>query len=139
MNTTKPAILVVNDNSSDLSALIETLSGAGYPVKIAADTASAREEAQLAPPRFLVLNSSTPELQRALTPPRVIAPIAAPTEDVLTLEALERAHIITVLKRTNGVIEGPKGAALLLNLKPSTARFRMKKLGIARADYVPQA
>ena len=55
--------------------------------------------------------------------------------EVLTLEALERAHIITVLRRTHGVIEGPKGAAKLLNLKPSTARFRMKKLGIARADF----
>jgi transcriptional regulator with GAF, ATPase, and Fis domain len=55
--------------------------------------------------------------------------------EVLTLEALERAHIITVLQRTRGVIEGPKGAARLLNLKPSTARFRMKKLGIARGDF----
>ncbi len=55
--------------------------------------------------------------------------------EVLTLEALERAHIITVLRRTHGVIEGPSGAAKLLNLKPSTARFRMKKLGIARADF----
>jgi transcriptional regulator with GAF, ATPase, and Fis domain len=52
---------------------------------------------------------------------------------------MERAHIITVLKRTHGVIEGPRGAARLLNLKPSTARFRMKKLGITRADYLPQA
>lgn len=57
--------------------------------------------------------------------------------EVLTLEALERAHIITVLQRTRGVIEGPKGAARLLNLKPSTARFRMKKLGIARGDFSP--
>ena len=55
--------------------------------------------------------------------------------DPLTLEALERAHIITVLKRTHGVIEGPKGAARMLNLKPSTTRFRMKKLGITKADY----
>jgi transcriptional regulator with GAF, ATPase, and Fis domain len=56
--------------------------------------------------------------------------------DVLTLEALERAHIITVLKKTHGVIEGPKGAARLLDLKPSTARFRMKKLGITKPDYL---
>ena len=62
---------------------------------------------------------------------------ASATGDVLTLEALERANILSVLKRTHGVIEGPKGAARLLNLKPSTARFRMKKLGIARTDYLP--
>jgi transcriptional regulator with GAF, ATPase, and Fis domain len=55
--------------------------------------------------------------------------------DVLTLEALERTHIVSVLKKTHGVIEGPNGAARLLNLKPSTARFRMKKLGITKPDY----
>jgi transcriptional regulator with GAF, ATPase, and Fis domain len=60
---------------------------------------------------------------------------AAASGDVLTLEALERAHIIAVLKKTHGVIEGPRGAARLLNLKPSTARFRMKKLGITKPDY----
>lgn len=56
--------------------------------------------------------------------------------DVLTLEAIERAHFISVLRRTHGVIEGPRGAAKLLDLKPSTARFRMKKLGISRSDYI---
>jgi DNA-binding response OmpR family regulator len=56
--------------------------------------------------------------------------------DVLTLQAIERAHFITVLRRTHGVIEGPRGAAKLLDLKPSTARFRMKKLGISRSDYI---
>jgi two-component system NtrC family sensor kinase len=56
--------------------------------------------------------------------------------DVLTLEAIERAHFISVLRRTHGVIEGPRGAARLLDLKPSTARFRMKKLGISRTDYL---
>jgi len=34
------------------------------------------------------------------------------------------------LKKTRGVIEGPAGAARLLNLKPSTTRFKIKKLGI---------
>jgi len=54
----------------------------------------------------------------------------------MTLEAMERQHIISVLRKTRGIIEGPNGAARLLNLKPSTARFRMKKLGISRADYL---
>jgi transcriptional regulator with GAF, ATPase, and Fis domain len=52
-----------------------------------------------------------------------------------SLEAVERKHILSVLKRTHGVIEGPRGAAVLLKLKPSTTRFRMKKLGIAKTDY----
>jgi len=34
------------------------------------------------------------------------------------------------------VIEGSHGAARLLALKPSTTRFRMKKLGIIRDDYL---
>jgi formate hydrogenlyase transcriptional activator len=64
------------------------------------------------------------------------APSTPASPDSLTLEAIERKHIIDILKRTRGVIEGPKGAARLLNLKPSTARFRMKKLGITKDDYV---
>jgi DNA-binding response OmpR family regulator len=72
------------------------------------------------------------ELERKLEQ----ATAGASGSDVLTLEAIERAHFISVLRRTHGVIEGPRGAARLLDLKPSTARFRMKKLGISRTDYV---
>lgn len=54
---------------------------------------------------------------------------------VPTLEEMERQHFITVLRKTRGVIEGPNGAARLLDLKPSTARFRIKKLGIEREHY----
>jgi formate hydrogenlyase transcriptional activator len=59
---------------------------------------------------------------------------AAPPDSrtVETLEALERNHIITVLKRAHWVIEGPNGAARLLGMKPSTMRHRLKKLGISR-------
>jgi formate hydrogenlyase transcriptional activator len=55
----------------------------------------------------------------------------------LALQALERRHIVEVLKKTRGVIEGPQGAAQLLRLKPSTARFRIRKLGIQRTEYLP--
>jgi formate hydrogenlyase transcriptional activator len=54
----------------------------------------------------------------------------------LALQALERRHIVDVLRKTRGVIEGPQGAARLLELKPSTARFRIRKLGIARSEYL---
>jgi len=127
-----PAILVIDNSSTDIGVLVETLTRAGYRVTVAPDRESALEQARQSPPRFVLLNGTTPGLERALAGPKVI-PVT--TGDILTLEALERAHIITVLIRTRGVIEGPNGAALLLNLKPSTARFRMKKLGIARADY----
>jgi formate hydrogenlyase transcriptional activator len=54
----------------------------------------------------------------------------------LALQALERRHIVDVLRKTRGIIEGPQGAARLLELKPSTARFRIRKLGIARSEYL---
>jgi len=33
-------------------------------------------------------------------------------------------------------VEGPHGAAQLLEMNPSTVRFRMKKLSIGKADYL---
>jgi formate hydrogenlyase transcriptional activator len=57
------------------------------------------------------------------------------SEPALTLEAVEKRHILVMLKQTAGVIEGPKGAAKLLNLHPNTLRSRMKKLGIKRSDH----
>ena len=50
----------------------------------------------------------------------------------LSLNEAERRHIETVLSQTGGVIEGPAGAAKILNLHPNTLRSRMKKLGVQR-------
>jgi PAS domain S-box-containing protein len=47
-------------------------------------------------------------------------------------EAMAREHILQVLKNTAWKIEGEGGAAAVLGLKPSTLRFRIKKLGITR-------
>jgi formate hydrogenlyase transcriptional activator len=52
-----------------------------------------------------------------------------------TLEDLERSHILAVLQQTGGVIEGPKGAARILNLHPNTLRHRIQKLGIRRPGH----
>ncbi len=49
-----------------------------------------------------------------------------------TLEQIERDHIVATLKRTGWVIEGPTGAARLLELHPNTRRSCMKRLGIRR-------
>jgi transcriptional regulator with GAF, ATPase, and Fis domain len=51
-----------------------------------------------------------------------------------TLEELERSHILSVLEQTDGVIEGTRGAAKVLDLHPNTLRSRMKKLGLARRN-----
>lgn len=49
-----------------------------------------------------------------------------------SLHANERDHICHVLKLTKWKIEGPGGAAAILDIHPSTLRFRLKKLGIKR-------
>jgi PAS domain S-box-containing protein len=46
------------------------------------------------------------------------------------LAEVERRHILMILEETGWKIEGAKGAAQALGLKPSTLRGRMKKLGI---------
>jgi transcriptional regulator with GAF, ATPase, and Fis domain len=53
-------------------------------------------------------------------------------QDLKSLDDLERDHIVRVLQKTGWRIEGPKGAALLLGLNPSTLRARMRKYGIRR-------
>jgi formate hydrogenlyase transcriptional activator len=61
--------------------------------------------------------------------------VSAEPGEALTLAGVEKRHILTVLHQTGGVIEGPHGAAKVLNLHPNTLRSRMKKLQITRADY----
>ncbi len=52
------------------------------------------------------------------------------------LEDVERRHIVAVLERTRWRIRGPRGAASLLGLKPTTLEARMAKLRIKRASDV---
>lgn len=49
-----------------------------------------------------------------------------------SLEDIEKEHILRVLESTDGIIDGPTGAAQILALHPSTLRARMKKLKIQR-------
>lgn len=58
--------------------------------------------------------------------------IPAQTPDSYTLEQVERAHMERILEGCRWKIEGAKGAAAALGLKPSTLRYRMDKLGIIR-------
>jgi transcriptional regulator with GAF, ATPase, and Fis domain len=104
----QPFLLIVVEGPAKIGPVLEVLSRAGYQAR----AAESRDREALA-----VLESGK-------------------EADPQSLEAVERRHILSVLKRTHGVIEGPRGAALLLKLKPSTTRFRMKKLGIAKSDYL---
>jgi transcriptional regulator with GAF, ATPase, and Fis domain len=60
--------------------------------------------------------------------PDAIEPEPSPKD----MAAMEREHILRVLRETNWIIGGPRGAASILNIHPSTLRFRIKKLGIQR-------
>jgi transcriptional regulator with GAF, ATPase, and Fis domain len=51
-----------------------------------------------------------------------------------TLQSVERDHILRILASTAWRIEGPRGAARALGLKPSTLRSRLQKLSIRRAS-----
>jgi formate hydrogenlyase transcriptional activator len=62
---------------------------------------------------------------------------AAAASKLATLKELERAHILAALQQSRGVVEGPNGAARILNLHPNTLRHRMKKLGIKPSGYRP--
>jgi len=48
------------------------------------------------------------------------------------LEAIERAHILKVLKENGWKIKGRGNAAERLGIHPSTLRSRIQKLGIVR-------
>ena len=55
-----------------------------------------------------------------------------------TLEQSEHNLIVQTLKKVHWKVEGPGGAAELLNIHPSTLRSRMRKLRIERPRYTTQ-
>lgn len=82
-----------------------------------------------------VILADGPELE--IDPEVLAVPGIALNSDEATLggkslNAIEKDHILGVLRQTNWVIEGSHGAAKVLALHPNTLRSRMKKLGIAR-------
>lgn len=77
-----------------------------------------------------VLQLSLPDivLLEPETPPAVTV-VACEGEDEYQL-------IVRVLKETNGVVAGPKGAAQRLGLKRTTLLSRMKRLGIDKSALI---
>ena len=53
-----------------------------------------------------------------------------------TLADVARDRIVEVLRETNGIVAGSRGAAARLGLKRTTLLSRMEKLGISAADVV---
>jgi transcriptional regulator with GAF, ATPase, and Fis domain len=63
---------------------------------------------------------------------RIELPPKPSTDDdgVLSMDEVQRRHILEVLETTGGKIRGAGGAAELLAVKPTTLRSRMQRLGI---------
>jgi formate hydrogenlyase transcriptional activator len=79
-------------------------------------------------------------LGQATTAPAAEGKTSKESTTVSTLGEAEREHILRALEATGWRINGPKGAAAMLKLHPSTLRFRMKKLGLTKVlDYTSQA
>ena len=53
-------------------------------------------------------------------------------EPVVTLRRVESSHIMKILRETNWVLGGPRGAAIRLGLKRTTLVSKMHKLGLTR-------
>jgi transcriptional regulator with GAF, ATPase, and Fis domain len=82
------------------------------------------------PPRLRIpaLDAATRTIPAA--PPAAPAGALATAPDLLSLAEAQRRHIAAVLRHVGGRITGPGGAAEILDLKPSTLNFRIKRLGL---------
>src|SRR5262249_7205731 len=76
-----------------------------------------------------VILSSGAELNVALPGlgAQTVVVAAGPASENLNLENAEREHILRVLRDTNWMIGGPRGAASKLGLNRSTLQSKMKK------------
>ncbi|WP_392451834.1 formate hydrogenlyase transcriptional activator FlhA [Edwardsiella piscicida] len=91
-----------------------------------------------------VLNLPLDELQYHLSPPLanrsmpIPAPMASASASASSApepgEASERERILQVLRECNGIVAGPRGAAVRLGLKRTTLISRMQRLGISAHD-----
>jgi formate hydrogenlyase transcriptional activator len=117
-------------NVRELENVIEralVLSKGGL-LDIASDFLPAVPAIDMAPAATVMpVTATSAPTSEAQTPP--------PVEGSGTLEDIERAHIVATLTRTGWVVEGPKGAAKILDMHPNTLRSRMKKLGVERSRY----
>jgi len=63
-------------------------------------------------------------------PPLAVRAARPPAPPAKTYDDALREHIVEVLRETNGIVAGPRGAAVRLGLKRTTLASKMQKLGI---------
>ena len=81
-----------------------------------------------------VILSPGPSLRMPLSELAITEEPEALSNELSTLEAAEREHILRALREARGVIAGPAGAAARLGLKRTTLNAKIRKLGITRGD-----
>jgi formate hydrogenlyase transcriptional activator len=81
------------------------------------------------------VTNSEGSLEAAEVPVQEVQPAVPSPSGLPTLEEVQRSHILAALRQADGVVDGPKGAARILNLHPNTLRHRMTKLGIKRSAH----
>jgi transcriptional regulator with GAF, ATPase, and Fis domain len=80
--------------------------------------------------RTLDVATALGQTPRASDAQPIRAGVPLPSRSVEPLDVVIRRHIETALNETRGRVEGPHGAARLLNINPHTLRARMRKLKI---------
>ena len=112
---------------------IATALGAGFT--FATRPAETTEE-----PTFYEVIPESSYLQ-PLTPTQNTATAGVQPKDdfsILPLNEMIKQHIERALLRTQGQVEGKRGAARILQINPHTLRAKMRKLGIRWVDYRPE-
>jgi DNA-binding NtrC family response regulator len=112
---------------------IATALGAGFT--FATRPAETTEE-----PTFYEVIPESSYLQLLTPTQNTATPSVQPKEDlsILPLNEMIKQHIERALLRTQGQVEGKRGAARLLQVNPHTLRAKMRKLGIRWVDYRPE-
>ena len=89
---TAASILVVDDIPANLGVLIDTLSTAGYRVRVAADGESALEQARYAPPSLVLMDAMMPGIDGFETTRRMRGIATLANTPVIFMTALSESQ-----------------------------------------------
>jgi formate hydrogenlyase transcriptional activator len=107
------------------SATMDALAGYPWPGNV--------RELQNVIERAVILSTGA-SLQVPLSDLQLSLQSSEPSVAVVTLADAEREHILSALEETGWVLGGPKGAAARLGMKRSTLQWKIKRLGISKAE-----
>lgn len=99
-------------NIRELHNLIERVTITGQPASLLSELTAHRSAVQKQERE----NAAPPPLHQVLTEPQV--------------RDLEKENMLLALRQTNWLIYGPRGAARLLHIKPTTLISRLRRMGI---------